>query len=66
VRLEGLGKLKKCNVLIGNRTGDLPACASTKYAAACPRVLVYHCLFSEVANTRSLDNMASHDKVVSD
>jgi hypothetical protein len=27
VRLEGLGKLKKSNDLIGNRTGDLPACS---------------------------------------
>jgi hypothetical protein len=26
VRLEGLGKLKKKDVLIGNRTLDLPAC----------------------------------------
>jgi hypothetical protein len=27
VRLEGLGKLKKCNDLIGTRTGDLPCCS---------------------------------------
>jgi hypothetical protein len=27
VRLEGLGQLKKCNDLIGNRTRDLPACS---------------------------------------
>jgi hypothetical protein len=27
VRLEGLGKLKKCNDLIGSLTCDLPACS---------------------------------------
>jgi hypothetical protein len=28
VRLEGLGQLKKSNVLIGNRIRDLPACST--------------------------------------
>jgi hypothetical protein len=27
MRLDGMGKLKKSNNLIGNRTGDLPACS---------------------------------------
>jgi hypothetical protein len=34
VPLEELGKLKKSNDFIWNRTHDLPA--STNYAAACP------------------------------
>jgi hypothetical protein len=39
VQLEGLGKMKKSNDLIGNQTCDLPArsiTASTSYTTACP------------------------------
>jgi hypothetical protein len=34
VQLEGLGKLKKSNDFIGNRTCDLPACIKTYVGAA--------------------------------
>jgi hypothetical protein len=39
VQLEGLGKLKNCIDLIGNRTQRPPACnivLSIKYATVCP------------------------------
>jgi hypothetical protein len=39
VRLEGLGKLKKSNGLLGTQNRDLPicrSCTSTIYTAACP------------------------------
>jgi hypothetical protein len=37
VRLEGLGKLKKSNDLIGNRTRDLPACSILPQTTTLPR-----------------------------
>jgi hypothetical protein len=37
VRLEGLGKLKKFNDLIGNRTCDLPACSIMPQPTTLPR-----------------------------
>jgi hypothetical protein len=37
VRLEGLGKLKKFNDLIGNRTRDLPACGIVPQPTTLPR-----------------------------
>jgi hypothetical protein len=37
VRLEGLGKLKKFNDLIGNRTRDLPSCSIVPQATTLPR-----------------------------
>jgi hypothetical protein len=39
VRLEGLGKLKKSNDLIGIRTRDLPACNIVLEATALPLAL---------------------------
>jgi hypothetical protein len=40
MRLEGLGKLKKCNALIDNRTrpSGLQHNALTNYATACPHL----------------------------
>jgi hypothetical protein len=37
VRLEGLGNLKKCSDLIGNRTRDLPACSIVPQPTTLPR-----------------------------
>jgi hypothetical protein len=37
MRLEVLGKLKKCNNLIGNRTLGLPACSIVPQPTALPR-----------------------------
>jgi hypothetical protein len=36
-RLEGLGKLKKSNDLIGDRTHDLPACSIVPQLTTLPR-----------------------------
>jgi hypothetical protein len=36
--LEGLGKLKKYNDLIGNRNHDLPACSIMPQATKLPRI----------------------------
>jgi hypothetical protein len=47
VRLEGLGKLKKSNDLIGNRTRNLPACLIC---------LMYVCLFNATLLTRHVSN----------
>jgi hypothetical protein len=37
--LEGLGKLKKSNNLIENRTRDLPACSIVPQPTTLPRAL---------------------------
>jgi hypothetical protein len=37
VRLEGLGKLKKSNDLIGNRSRDIPACSIVPQPSTLPR-----------------------------
>jgi hypothetical protein len=39
VPLEGLGKLKKSNDLIGTRTRDLPACGIVPQPTTLPRAL---------------------------
>jgi hypothetical protein len=39
VRLEELGKVKKCNNLIGNRNRDLPACSIVPQPATLPHAL---------------------------
>jgi hypothetical protein len=45
VRLEGSGKLKKSNDLIGNRTRDLPACSIVPQPTTLPHVPLcdYYC-----------------------
>jgi hypothetical protein len=40
VRLEGLGKLKKFNTLIGSQTHDLPACSIVPQATSPPNFFV--------------------------
>jgi hypothetical protein len=37
MRLEGLGKLKKSNDLIGNQTCELPACSIASQPTTLPR-----------------------------
>jgi hypothetical protein len=48
VRLEEIGQLKKFNDLIGNRTGDLPACSIVPQRTTLQRVpfLWHHFCFS--------------------
>jgi hypothetical protein len=48
MRLEGLGKLKKFNDLIENRTHDLPACSIVPQLTTLPRashVCMYVCMY---------------------
>jgi hypothetical protein len=45
VRLEGLGKLKKSNNVLGNRTCDLPACSIVPQPTTLPRALSPHSTF---------------------
>jgi hypothetical protein len=48
MRLEGLGKLKKSNDLIGIRTRDLPACSVVPQPTTLPRapIITITILFS--------------------
>jgi hypothetical protein len=48
LRLEGLGKLKKCNELIGSGTRDLPACSVV------PQPLSYRMLRNDTIKLHSL------------
>jgi hypothetical protein len=41
VRLEGLGKLKKSNDLIGTRSHDLPACSIVPQPTTLQRAPIY-------------------------
>jgi hypothetical protein len=45
VRLEELGKLKKCNDLIGNGTRDLPACSAVLQSTTLPRAPLLFLLY---------------------
>jgi hypothetical protein len=49
VRLEGLGKLKESNDIIGNRTRDLPACSIVSQSTTLPRVQVFSQISLELA-----------------
>jgi hypothetical protein len=50
VGLEGLGKLKKSNYLIWNRTRDLPVCSIVPQRTTLPRALYHLVIFSVKMN----------------
>jgi hypothetical protein len=45
-RLEGIGKLKKSDALIGNRTPDLPACSIVPQPTALIIVIIIFIIIS--------------------
>jgi hypothetical protein len=52
VRLEGLGKLKNSNGLIGNRTRHLPTCSIVNQPTTLPRASPLHLTYLENSGTQ--------------
>jgi hypothetical protein len=53
MRLEELGKLKKCNDLIGNRSRNLPPYSTVPQPTILPHLFVLLCCFGFAADEKT-------------